>query len=423
MAALSGPQISKGDNPIVLWFILIVASLTIVGMVIIWRGLNRSAVTQRTDVTQENLEIARQRMAEATQDGNVEDRNELENALLEDLKGPDYTLTSSSTTGTAASLFIILIVPIFAALFYMALGDIRWRNPDTVTQQSPDGSHPGGDLNTMLSRLEQSLAESPDNPDRWVLAGKTYMMTGRYVQAESAYARVNQLIKDNPRHLTAWADASLMANGGVYTDEILARVHRALEINPRQANALWLAGIGARNRNDSQTALDYFTRVRPLLAQDPDARARIDALITEVGGDPAAMVTRTTAASGASAPDAAASAGSAITVRVDIDQALLSGTKPDDTVFVFARAPQGPRCPLAVSRIKVADLPAEVVLDDSLAMIADQNISSVDRVLVTARISKNGNPVAEPGDLTSVAEETVTNGFPQLSLVINRLVE
>lgn len=387
-------------------------------MLIMWWGMSRNTVAQPTDINQENLEIARQRMAHTALDGedNVESRSELENALLEDLKGPDYTLTSSRTASTVVSLFIILTVPLFAALLYMALGDSRWRIPNTVAQQSPDGSHPGGDLNTMLSRLEQSLAESPDNPDRWVLAGKTYMMTGRYVQAESAYARVNQLVKDDPRHLTAWADASLMANGGVYTDEILARVQRALEINPRQANALWLAGIGARNRDDNQAALEYFTRVRPLLAEDPDARARIDALITEVGGDPDVV-----ASLGAVAP--AGSTGSVITVRVDIDQALVADTRLDDTVFVFARAPQGPRFPLAVSRIKVSDLPAQVVLDDSLAMIADQNLSSVERVLITARISKNGNPVAQPGDLTSVAEETVTNGSPQLSLVIDRLVE
>ena len=53
---------------------------------------------------------------------------------------------------------------------------------------------------------------------------------------------------------------------------------------------------------------------------------------------------------------------------VSIAASLLDRALPQDTVFVLARAAATGRMPVAVLRLQVKDLPAQFVLDDSLAM-------------------------------------------------------
>ncbi|PHS43234.1 MAG: c-type cytochrome biogenesis protein CcmI, partial [Marinobacter sp.] len=71
----------------------------------------------------------------------------------------------------------------------------------------------------------------------------------------------------------------------------------------------------------------------------------------------------------------------------------------DTTLFLFARQPnvqQGP--PLAVARLTADQLPVEIRLDDRYAMSPQATISSVDEVVVTARLSRSGNVAAQAGD-------------------------
>jgi cytochrome c-type biogenesis protein CcmH len=117
----------------------------------------------------------------------------------------------------------------------------------------------------------------------------------------------------------------------------------------------------------------------------------------------------------------AAAAGAFVAGKVTITAAMLGKASPEDSVFIFARAAEGPRMPLAALRKQVKDLPVTFKLDDSMGMTPQMKLSSFDKVVVGARISKSGNPIAQPGDLQG-SSAPVALGSSDLKIEINQVV-
>lgn len=92
-----------------------------------------------------------------------------------------------------------------------------------------------------------------------------------------------------------------------------------------------------------------------------------------------------------------------IKVTVKLSPALAGKAAPTDTVFIYARAAQGPKMPLAIVRKQVRELPVTVTLDDSMAMVPDMKMSSVPELVIGARVSKSGDAIPKPGDLEGYA--------------------
>jgi cytochrome c-type biogenesis protein CcmH len=127
------------------------------------------------------------------------------------------------------------------------------------------------------------------------------------------------------------------------------------------------------------------------------------------------------AAAAASAPPAAAAAAATVAGTITLAPDLKTRVSPDDTLFVFARAVDGPRMPLAILRKRARDLPLRFTLDDSLAMSPTATLSSVPRVIVGARISKSGNAMPQGGDLQGTGT-AVAVGATGLQVEINQEV-
>jgi cytochrome c-type biogenesis protein CcmH len=106
-------------------------------------------------------------------------------------------------------------------------------------------------------------------------------------------------------------------------------------------------------------------------------------------------------------------------VDVRLAAQLKDRMAPDDTLFVFARALNGPPMPLAVKRMRARDLPASVTLDDSMAMMPQMRMSNFDQIVVGARVSKSGNAVPQSGDLEGEVSPIVPGQTETVEVLID----
>ena len=252
-------------------------------------------------------------------------------------------------------------------------------------------------IEAMVDKLAARMKESPDDAEGWSMLARSYAVLGRHAEAVPAYERAVALREGDPQLLADYADALAMRNNGDLAGEPLRLIERALKIDPRHLKALSLAGTAAFDRKDYASAVRHWSAILEAAPPGSDYIAQVQASIDEarqLGGLPAAP------AATSPAPQAAAQrAAAAVSGTVSLAPALAAQAAPDDTVFVFARAADGPRMPLAILRKQVRDLPFEFTLDDSLSMSPAARLSGAARVVVGARISKSGQAVPSPGDL------------------------
>jgi len=116
---------------------------------------------------------------------------------------------------------------------------------------------------------------------------------------------------------------------------------------------------------------------------------------------------------------AGANASASLKLKVSLNPALQKELSPDAAVFVFVRAVDNPGPPLAVVRKTVGELPFEIALNDSHAMIPSRTISSARNVIAGARISVSGNPARQPGDYEQLSDSIPADFSKTLELVIN----
>jgi cytochrome c-type biogenesis protein CcmH len=111
--------------------------------------------------------------------------------------------------------------------------------------------------------------------------------------------------------------------------------------------------------------------------------------------------------------------GATVKGSVDIAPGLKARLAKSDVLFLFARSGQsGP--PVAAIRSSASQLPLEFELDDSAAMNPGNTLSQHREVMLVARLSKSGNPMAQSGDLEG-AVANVKVGATGVKIMIDQI--
>jgi cytochrome c-type biogenesis protein CcmH len=293
----------------------------------------------------------------------------------------------------------------------------------------------GAQVQKMIDDRVENLKKNPTDAQGWTMLARAYSYQRQYPDAVRAYLKAVALTPKDARLLADMADAMAMSNGQRLDGEPLKLIERALQINPNEIKSLALAGTAAFDHQEYDKAIGYWERALKAAPDDAEfartLRGSLDEARQLAGkGGPSIAAAAETVPAVSSAPVVATSpalaagsaAGAAVRGKVSLSASLAAKAQPGDTIFVFARAAQGPKVPLALLRRQVKDLPFEFSLDDSMAMMPEYTLSKYTPVIVGARVSHSGDAIAAAGDLQGFSKP-VAAGASGVNVTIDQVVQ
>ncbi len=406
---------------------LLLVALTFV-VLPLWRKTAKSNDVLRDAA---NLEILRDQSVELdadlknsllSQESYEQGRHELQVRLIEEVKATDTPVIVPRSPARVLAMVLVVLIPLCSVLLYLKIGNSGAMLP----QEKHAANEEFGVLRSevALQELEAKLVKLPENPDGWLVLARSYSELQRFPEAVRAYEQLVKLVPNESQLWTNYADALAMANNQSLLGEPTRMLVKALALDPNNNTALALAGSAAMERGDYVTAITHWQKLLSLLPPDyPDiqmiqggVKQAREYLAMQKGG------LEKLAAMPAVSEKSPANPAAAISGKVSLSKAMAGNVSPDDVVFILARAAEGPKMPLAVIRKQVKDLPMDFTLDDSMAMQPQLKLSGFDKVIVVARVSKSGTPVAQAGDLEGLSA-SIKPGAKGLAIEINSVVK
>ena len=411
------------------------------------------------DVQRENLEhdavnitVYRDQLAELdkdlendilTQEQYNRSKQELQQRMLQDVPEREKMIikTNKRIHNIALSTFITLVLPLAAIFLYLVIGDTRGLLPQAqlanATQMNRSGGNesPAGhdNFSSVLENLIARLKDNPNDIEGWIMLGRTYAIMERYTEASNTYAKLVELVPDNPQILSDYADVLAMKNQGSLAGKPTELIHAALRIDPQYPKALALAGTAEFEQKKFAQAAEHWEKLLAVIPADSQLAKSVKDSIDEAkslasGNKVIASASQENKApqqisNQSEKPVEAATPSSAIAIsgQVTINENLASKASPNDTLFIYARAKTGPKMPLAILRLKASDLPATFTLTDDMAMTPTMKMSSFPEVVIEARISKSGQAVPASGDLQGFSQP-VKIGNNNIAIVIDKQI-
>lgn len=405
---------------------LVVAALMMTGvLLVVLPPLMARREAESSDRGAANIELLRRALedndaelhAGAIDRGQWESaKREIERRAVEESQATDGERPVIVAGSPRIALLLAVVLPMAAIAMYIALGEPRALSGTPPAAEAAAGHAAQSEqILAMAENLAKKLKATPEDGVGWAMLGRTYAFLGRGQDALNAFEEALKRLPDDPRLLADYADTYAgTKGGGSLNGEPEKLIKRALALDPNEPRALALSGTIAFQKKDFAAAARDWERALTVIPDDGEFSKQIASALAEAR----AALGQTPPKPVAQAAPAAASAAS-VSGTVTMKPELTGRAGPDDTLFVFARAPEDAGPPLAVLRAKVKELPLKFTLDDSMAMSPQNTLSSATRVVITARVAKSGSVVPQPGDLEG-ASKSVTPGASGVAVLIDR---
>jgi cytochrome c-type biogenesis protein CcmH len=325
-------------------------------------------------------------------------KKELEINLLQDMKqkGDDSLDVEIKSKTALWPAFMTICLLAFSGYFYQQLGAYNELATSPSQASNPhQGMDPAQIISQRVQIMEAKVQAQPDDSQAWFSLGHAYISANQYNKAVAAFDKVIELVGTQAELLGPKATALYYKADQQMTPAIQAVINQSLALDPQDPSTLLLVGMDAFFTANYDKAIDVWQMILDSDRDDVDRTALMNAIASakmRLGEDTSTMPNDTV-------QKAVTSNSKTVAIEISISPELADKVADTDTVFIFARATQGPKVPLAATKISASSLPATITLDDTTSMGGDVTLSSVQEVEIIAVLSKNGSVKPQSGDL------------------------
>jgi cytochrome c-type biogenesis protein CcmH len=409
-------------------FLIAAAILVIAATATLLWPLMRHTVT--ADATESPaLKVLREQRADLETEhaaGKVSDASyaqtlaEIERRALEESAAPERTVTNKPRLAWAIAVGVV--VPVAAIAVYLVIGNPAGLDPANALAHQEQQVTPA-QIDAMVAKLAERIKANPDDIQGLEMLGRSYMVLNRFSEATAVLEQLAKKQPDNAQVFADWADALAGTQEGKLAGAPEKLIARALALDPHNVKALALSGTIAFDRKDYKQAIAQWEQIAALVPAESEFGQSVRSMINEArqhAGLPPQQVQVAQGETQSPATNTLPTATLQLKGHVTINAALKSQISADDTLFIFARTGTGGP-PVAGMRFKASELPLD--FDMSKAQMMMGTAGPQDKVIVGARVSKSGTPVAQSGDLQGFSQPVLASDSKALQIEINEQVK
>ncbi|MCG7647402.1 c-type cytochrome biogenesis protein CcmI [Alteromonas sp. Cnat3-28] len=422
------------------FYIIVSGLITLVLLIVAFPWLRNKNHAKQDSLS--NTQIVKQRLAELdreVQEGLISEHDKRQ--AIDELKLAlvDESAFQSHKTGNAklplaigAVLAIACGVIVYAQVNQMgrvtqasqaieALPELSQQlasgNANNLTQQ---------DIASLALAIRQRLREEPEDDTGWMYFGRLMLSIGQEVQAIEAIDKAVSLAPSNSANRITLAQA-LMTTGDVNNLERAQSILLGLlNDNPENDNLALMMAVVSAQLGDLENTQRFYKQVEGKLPADSDMAQRLVARIKELKGNTNEMAalqnTGIEPANVSTAQSDSSEAQTGFNITVNLSDEAYTKAPKEGFLIVFAQdASSDNKMPAAVVKLPIDDFPVSVTLTTENAMMPQFTLATLSDVVVTARISNDGNVAVSKGEWQgSVSASVTANEISSLSVIIDK---
>ncbi len=355
---------------------------------------------------------------------------ELKRRLLNELS-PEKSLYSRGNNvifALTGSAFLIVLTVIFYSAtgsqkqlenWYAAMENLPEYGERAVMQQGEPLTQ--NELQAFALGLRTKLAKNGDDQVAWMLLGRVAMSLNEFDMAQQSFDKVLQI---NPEHLgvlVSYSQVLLLEGSEANMTRAAGMLSRVLKNEPTNIDAISLLALIAYERHDWTQAKAAFEVLLSTMGPDDSRYTMVEQRIADIEQKIAEQSSTITPVANA-AQKTSADDDSAIMVTVELSPTLDDKLPENGTLFVFAKAANGPPMPLAVVKLTQFSFPLKVQLSDSNSMVDGLTLSTTEQIIITARVSNDGSVMPSTGELEGSSEVLERANITQHTLLIDEML-
>lgn len=372
--------------------------LVIVAVVLLAMTLNSKKVNKDEQLRDElNKAFYKDRLTELEEEANeglVENQedliDDLKQSLLDDIPHQDQVEKTSLSPMTVLIPSVALIVVMTYGM-YMHFGgaskvkdwqEVSGRLPELSKKLMAGSAEPmtEDEMQDLTLALRTRLHYQSNDSTGWLLLGRIALANRDVTTATDAMENAYRLEPEDADVKLGYAQALMMSQDEMDQNRARGLLNSLLKSEYVDLRVLSLLAFDAFERQDYPAAVRYWSVMQRMIGPE-DSRYE--------------MLTR-------SIENAQAKMGEPIvqgkSVAVNISVSPNARLPQDAALIVSVHPADGSPMPVAAARYPLGTFPRTVVLDDNNSMMEGRKLSSLEGLIVRARIDSDGNVATRDGD-------------------------